>query len=239
MAKRTFDHITGSRLYRLSEVIGDIVIMSALFLLFCLPVVTVGASVTALYYTVYRKYRKNSDTLSKDFMHSLKTNLRNGIIIHLIYLVYGAITAFNIYIAFNGYGNVTLPEWYQIVSFLPLLPVIFTLPFVYPLLARFNNGIKGTVKNSFTLCMIGFPRFLLIWLIVIAALAVSIVFPPAALVTPVAAMSLCQMITEKAFDAAIRVEKARGEHTEEPDKTEKDEKEDDPGSDESEEEVIA
>ena len=85
------------------------------------------------------------------------------------------------------------------------------MPFVYALLARFDNGIKGTIKNSFTLCMINFPKFLLVWIIVGIALAVSICFPPAALVTPVAATYLIQMITEKALNAAMRVEKAREE----------------------------
>ena len=209
--KKSFDHITGSWLYRTSKSIGDVVIISALFLLFCLPVVTVGSSVSALYYTVYRKYHKKSDTLSQDFMRSLKGNLKNGILIHILYSIYLAITGFNIYFAFNGLGSIKLPDWYTIVSFLPLLPVIFTLPYIYPLMARFNNGIKGTFTNSFTLCMIGFPKFLLIWLILFITLAVSIVFPPIALVTPVAAAYLTQMITEKAFDAAMRVEKARDE----------------------------
>lgn len=209
--KSSFDHITNSRLYRIGDAVGNVVIISALFLVFCLPVVTIGASLSALYYTVYRKYKKKSDSPSKDFMHSLKTNLKNGIIIHLIYTVYCALVGFNIYFAFNGFNGVRLPDWYMLVSFIPLLPVIFTLPFVYPLLARFNNGIKGTITNSLTLCMINFPKFLLIWLIAAVALAVSIVFPPGALVTPLAATYLCQMITEKAISAAVRVEKARDE----------------------------
>ena len=209
--KKSFDHIQNSWLYRLSKVIGDVVIISCLFLLFCLPVVTIGASVTALYYTVYRKYKKHSDEPSKDFMRSLKENLKNGIIINLIYMIFCAIAGFNIYFAFFGFGGTKLPDWYTIVSLVPLLPVIFTLPFVYPLLARFSNGIKGTHTNSYTLCMINFPKFLLIWLIFIVTLAVSICFPPAALVTPAVAMYLTQMITEKAFEKAIEVEKAREE----------------------------
>ena len=204
MAKKSLDTITNSWLYRACKVIGDVVTISALFLLFCLPVVTIGASVTALYYTVYRKYYKKSDSISKDFMHSLKDNLKNGIIVHMLYLIYSAIAGFNIYFAFFGWGDIRLPDWYMIVSLLPLLPLIFTLPFVYALMARFNNGIKGTLKNSFTLCMINFPKFLLIWLIFIVALAVSICFPPAALVTPAVAMYLTQMITEKAFEKANR-----------------------------------
>ena len=167
MAKKSLDTITNSWLYRACKVIGDVVTISALFLLFCLPVVTIGAYVTALYYTVYRKYYKKSDSISKDFMHSLKDNLKNGIIVHMLYLIDSAIAGFNIYFAFFGWGDIRLPDWYMIVSLLPLLPLIFTLPFVYALMARFNNGIKGTLKNSFTLCMINFPKFILIWFIII------------------------------------------------------------------------
>jgi len=211
MAKKSLDHITNSWLYRACKVIGDVVTISALFLLFCLPVVTIGASVTALYYTVYRKYYKKSDSISKDFMHSLKDNLKNGIIVHMIYLIYSAVAGFNIYFAFCGWGDLRLPDWYMIVSLLPLLPIIFTLPFMYALMARFDNGIKGTLKNSFTLCMINFPKFILIWFIVIIALAICIGFPPAALVIPVGATYLCQMITEKAISRAIDVESSREE----------------------------
>lgn len=213
--KSSFDRMTSSWLYKLTESIGNVVIISCLFLAFCIPVVTIGASCSALYYTVYRKYKKKSTTITKDFMHSLKDNLKNGIIIHLIYLLYSALTGFNIYFAFFGLGDLRLPEWYKIVSFIPVLPIIFTLPFVYPLMARFSNGIKGTITNSYTLCMINFPKFLLIWLIFIVALAVSICFPPAALLTPVGAMYLTQLITEKAFEKAIAVEKSREEKTEE------------------------
>ena len=209
--KKSFDQITNSWLYKTSQMVGDVVIISVLFLLFCIPVVTIGPSITALYYTVYRKYQKKSDSLSKDFIRSFKDNLKNGIAINLIYLVYLAVAGFNIYFAFNGLGSVKLPDWYTVVSFIPLLPVIFTIPFVYPLLARFSNGIKGTITNSFTLCMINFPKFFLIWIIQLAAIAVSVLFPPAALVTPVASTYLCQMITEKAIANAIRVEQSREE----------------------------
>ena len=235
--KKSFEHITNSWLYKASKTIGDIVIMSVLFLLCCLPVVTIGASVSALYFTVYRKYQKKSDTLSQDFFRSFKNNLKNGILIHLLYLIYSAVAGFNIWFAIYGLGDIRLPDWYILVSFLPLLPIVFTLPYVYPLLARFNNGIKGTIMNSFTLCMMSFPKFLIILLIAAVAVAASIFFPPAALVTPVAATYLIQMITEKTFEAAVRVEKAREESSEEtiPEDSESDESDLDEEYDEVEE----
>ena len=212
--KKSFDHITNGWMYRTAKTVGDVVIISALFLVFCLPVFTIGASASSLYYTVYRKYQKKSDEITKDFMRALKGNLKNGIIIHIIYTVYTAIVGFYIYFALNGFNGLKLPEWYTVIAFLPAIPVIFSFPYVYPLVARFSNSVKETVKNSFTLCMINFPKFLLIWLIFILALTISVAFPPSALLTPVGATYLIQMITEKTFESAISMSNSRAESEE-------------------------
>lgn len=212
--KQSFDKITNSWLYRIGAAIGNVVIISGLFLVFCLPVVTIGASASALYYTVYRKYHKKCDSITSDFMRALKQNLKSGIIIHLIASVLTALASLCVYYALNGIAGLELPDWYIVVAFVPLLPVILTLPYAYALLARFNNSVKGTLTNSYTLCMITFPKFILIWLIVLAAVAVSLLFPPAALVIPVGACYLVQMITEKVFEKAISVEENRSKKNE-------------------------
>ena len=201
--KTKFDHITNSWLYKAGKAIGDVVIISLLFVIFCIPVVTIGVSISALYYTVYRRYTKKIDDITKDFFSALKCNLKNGIVIHIIFTVYSAIVGFNIYFSFFGINGIKLPEWYTVVSFIPVLPLVFTLPFLYPLVARFSNSVKGTIKNSFTLCMINFPKFLLIWLIAAAAILISVAFPPSLLLVPTGAMYLTQMITEKAFASVI------------------------------------
>lgn len=206
--KNSFDRITNSWLYKAGKAVGDVVIISLLFVLFCLPVVTIGVSISALYYTVYRKYTKKSDDISKDFFRAVRSNLKNGIIIHIIYSLYSAIVGFNIYFALFGFRGVRLPEWYTLISFIPLLPLIFSVPFLYPLVARFSNSVKETIKNSFTLCMINFPKFLLIWLIAAIASAICVAFPPAVLLIPTGAMYLIQMITEKAFASAINRSKS-------------------------------
>ena len=212
--KQSFDKITNSWLYRIGAAIGNVVIISGLFLLFCLPVVTIGASASALYYTVYRKYQKKYDSITSDFMRSFKQNLKSGIIINVIAMVFIALAALCLYYAANGIGGVKLPDWYSVVAFVPLLPVALTLPYAYALLARFNNSVKGTLTNSYTLCMITFPKFILIWIIVLAAIAICLVFPPAALVVPVGAVYLLQMIIEKVFEKAISVEENRSKKEE-------------------------
>lgn len=234
--KNSFEHITNGWLYRTCKAVGDAIIISLLFALFCLPIVTIGPSVTALYYTVYRKYAKKTDNITKDFMHSLKDNLKQGIILNILYLVYSGLVGFNIYFAFFGIGNVRLPEWYPAVSLVPLIPLIFSLPFVYPLLARFDNTVKGTLKNSFTLCLMNFPKFLLIWIIIVIALAVCIVFPPAVLLVPTGAMYLTQFITEKVFTRAMNVKRSQDEDTsaENDDESDDESEEDDEGSAETE-----
>jgi membrane protein implicated in regulation of membrane protease activity len=72
--------------------------------------------------------------------------------------------------------------------------------------------------------MITFPKFILIWIIVLAAIAICLLFPPASLVVPVGATYLLQMIIEKVFEKAISVEENRGKKD---DTLESDETEDD------------
>ena len=141
--KKDFDSIIGSKLYVWAEKISVYIILSALWILFCIPVLTAGASTTALYYAVTKRSLKESESPARDFWHSFKDNLGQGIILHLIYSIYIALCVFNIVFANRGFGGVTLPQWYFPIAIILTLPVIFSYPFVFPCLARFKNSITA------------------------------------------------------------------------------------------------
>ena len=62
----------------------DLVVLSLLFTLCCLPIVTIGPACTALYYTAVKCIRRHRSYSAKEFFSAFRTNLRKGIIIHLI-----------------------------------------------------------------------------------------------------------------------------------------------------------
>ena len=195
-----FRKITNSRFYRFGDKLGDIMALSLLWFVFSIPLITFIPSCSALYFAVNRRREKESDTPSKDFIHSFKTNLKQGSVIGLIYLIYTTIAVGNILIGRYGIGNIKLPSFYFPLSFILLLPIIFSLPFVIVCLARFENTTKRTIINGFTLSTMYMGKSLFTIIAMIVTLAIIVVFPPSILFLP----ALTCMLIVDSLEKAIR-----------------------------------
>lgn len=191
--------VSKGRLYRFGEKLSDLMSMSLLWFVFCLPVITFVPSCAALYYAARKRKFMKSGAPSKDFLHSFKSNLKQGIIINIIYLIYSAITAANIFIGYYGIGDINLPSFYFPLSLLLLLPLIFSFPFVIPCLARYENTTKNTFINGFTLSTLYFGKSILVCITMLVTLAILIVFPPAILFLPALSAIFITSSLENAF----------------------------------------
>lgn len=213
--------VTKGRFYKFGEKLSELMTLSLLWFVFCIPVITFIPSCAALYYaTRKRKYNK-SGAPSKDFMHSLKSNIKQGIVINIIYLLYCLITAANIFIGYFGIGDIKLPSFYFPISLLLILPLIFSFPFVIPCLARYENTTKNTFINGFTLSTLYFGKSLLVCLTMLITLAVLIVFPPSLLFLPALSADFITGSLEKAF--VYTENKMNGRSQEEDEEKEKEE----------------
>lgn len=205
-----YDRLTQSKFYSLGDKLGDLIILSLLWVLFSLPIVTIGASTAALYHATTRRFCHESRTPGKDFLRSLRMNLRQGTILTLIYLIYGGIIAFDIYIARNGLGEFTLPAFYEQVAYVLLLPIIFSLPYVFAYLSRFTNTILTTMKHSAVFSIMHPVHTLGLLLIAAVCAGVMIVFPPSVLLVPVTGAYLCSKWIERDFNISLQPDKEEG-----------------------------
>ncbi|MCR5618419.1 MAG: YesL family protein [Clostridiales bacterium] len=194
-----YKKMTRSRFYRFGDKLGDHILMSLLFILFSIPVITFVPSCAALYYAVRKRVFKDSSTPVKDFMHSLRTNLIQGIIIDIVYLIYTAAAGCCIFIGYYGIGDMKLPSFYFPLSLLLLLPVIFSFPFVVPCLARYENTTKRIFINGFTLSTMYMGKSLLTCLTMLLTLVITALFPPAVIFLPSVSCIFITNILEKAF----------------------------------------
>lgn len=138
---------------------ADLVMLNLLTILCSIPIVTLGAASTALYYSVGRMHR-NEGLVSKDFFHAFKENFKQATLLWLVFLVTGAV----LILAVLFYGNNDLPgrQIFFIISILVLMVWAFCLSWVFPLQSRFVTSFRGTLVNSM-ICAVGFlPRTLLI-----------------------------------------------------------------------------
>lgn len=133
----------------------DVMILNILWVICSIPIVTMGASTTAVYYVTLRLVRdeEGSSTI-KDYFHSFKQNFKQSTIIWLILLVVGGALAADIYIFwFAMTGNQTLRSVALAVCAGFGIAYIGVLMFVFPLQCRFFNSIKRTMFNALLLSL--------------------------------------------------------------------------------------
>jgi len=182
--------------------IADLMIISVLWIIFSLPVVTMGAATAAMYYATFHCVRNDEASPIGQFWHSFKDNLKQGTIVTIIYLVYGGAVAFDIYAARNGIRGIQLPEFYEMAAYVLLLPIAFTIAYIFPYISRYTNTIKGSLFNSFLFSATHFLNTVLLLLMAAASIFICYVFPPALLIVPALNALIGSLMIEKDFTQA-------------------------------------
>ena len=145
------------------EKIADFLILSVLYLLFSIPIVTAGASATALYTVTLRMARHEEKKTARGFWNAFRENFRQATLIHLI------LTAVLLLLVFYALAVSILPGNLQIVfgvlTGIFLIVWLMEAVFVFPVQARFCGGSCRTMKNAWRMAAANFPYFLLIVLI--------------------------------------------------------------------------
>ncbi|WP_455715107.1 YesL family protein [Anaerosporobacter sp.] len=149
----------------------DIMVVSLLWFICCLPIVTIGPATTALYYSVVKSIRRERGYVSKEFFHSFKVNLKQGTITGLIFTFLAGVMAFNFYIVkqMDSKVGTILFGIYIVMSFL----IYITAIYAFPNLSRFTLTIKGLFKNAIIMAISHLPSTILMAVIVgIAAFSI-------------------------------------------------------------------
>ena len=84
-----------SPIMRFLSRVCDIMILNILCIVFCIPIITAGASVTAMYTVTLKMVRGEESYIFKGFLKAFKENFKQSTIIWLILLVIGALLAFD------------------------------------------------------------------------------------------------------------------------------------------------
>ena len=85
--------------------LGDIVIANLLFILCCIPVITIGPSLTALYHCMMRTVKGNNNGTTKTFFRAFKESFKQSLIIWLLILAAGAMIILNIRFLLHAEGS--------------------------------------------------------------------------------------------------------------------------------------
>lgn len=135
----------------------DLIKLNFLTALCCLPIVTIGAALTAAHYASI-KIRRGESYVARNFWKSFKENLKQSTVIWLIIMAWLFLTISALYFFVQNPGG--LYDMMQGMMFMIILIVAFIVMWVFPVQARFVNSIRATFANSFRLSLKYFWRTL-------------------------------------------------------------------------------
>ena len=149
--------------------------LNVLFLIFCLPIITIGPALKALYTVTMQEARKEHKAVFSTFFKAFKENFVSSAGTFLLYLGLSLIFLFNAFF-WGGQGSI-VGTLCVTLFLLTLIVLAISFLYTFPLMARFDNGIKQTIKNSIFLALLHSKETLGIIGIQIAALTLCMFVP--------------------------------------------------------------
>lgn len=154
--------------------ITDCIFLSLFFFLGCVPVVTAGASLTALYDAVFHAFRKGDKHSWQRFFSSFRTNLKGSLLPNLLFLAVLAAAGWGVIQLWNGaVGGSVSWALFAAGAFLAAV-VLGILSVLFPMLSRFENPTAVLLKNTLFLSLANLPRTLCLGLLNAASLLLCV-----------------------------------------------------------------
>ena len=155
--------------------LGDLIILNALFLVFSLPVFTIGASFTAAFYVAHSLSLHSCSSVIKEYIIAFKSNFKHASIIWCFSLaLFSLLGLYYLMAISNSYSS--MHHWLLLLLVMCIL-LLATLCYVFPLIGRYRNTLKDHLKNAIILAISNFPRTIILMLICLIPVMLLLVFP--------------------------------------------------------------
>lgn len=160
-----------SKLSRIMTRLMELVLLNFVFILTCIPIFTIGASITALYSTTLKMVRNEDGYIIRGYFKDFARNFKQATAFWLIALLLYFLL-YVVYTAAAVNGGLLLSIYTVLTWVLAILYSMFFL-FIFPLTATFENTFRGIILNTFAMVIAHFPIVLTAWLTVIVPLFIS------------------------------------------------------------------
>lgn len=164
-------------IWRFMGRVADVFLLTVLWAVCCLPVITVGASTSALYYVSLKMVKNNEGYLIKSFFKAFKDNFAQSTVIWIIMLAMGAFLGFDLYYFYNMKSQAAVAVFWLFFVFVILF--LFMTVLVFPLEARLDTSVKNLFFMTFMVSIKNFSwvMLMLVAQICIIALGVFVFWP--------------------------------------------------------------
>ncbi len=152
---------TENPVWRAMDRMGDLMILNFLFIFFSIPIVTIGASTTALYTMTFKLLDETEGNIIKNYFKAFKNNFKQATAIWLVVLSAGLFLAYDAYLSYVSTSIIA--KILMGVIILVALVYAMWVSWIFPVQSKFDNPVKVNMKNAALMMVIHmFPTTLLI-----------------------------------------------------------------------------
>ncbi|MBL0884965.1 YesL family protein [Myceligenerans indicum] len=145
---RTLDPDPDSALLRFLTKVADLMILNLVFVATSVPVLTLGASLTALNFTAMRLVTGECESVTGDYLRSFRANFRQATLLGLAVAFLGVVLA-AWYVAVDILDISAVARFLlQAICYLVAFRVVLATLYAFPYLARFENSVPEVLNNS-------------------------------------------------------------------------------------------
>jgi uncharacterized membrane protein YesL len=183
--------------------LADVLVLSLLWVLCCLPILTIAPSCIALYDTVARCIHGTEDQPYRHFFRVLKNELLRGIGITVLWLAVGVALMFGYNVLYNVGKEHSFFAIYSMVYLATMLIPLGIFAWLVPLQARFTHSFFGLHKTAATFAIVHLPTTGIVLGILAAAIAIGMLVPVLVFILPGLVITLQCWFIEKVFKRYI------------------------------------
>lgn len=136
-------------IYKFISRFWDMVVLNFLWVVFSLPIITIGASTTAAFSVTLKMVDDEEGYIGRSFIKAFKDNFKQGLFMGIIMLAAGCIIYINAAL-FEGMDS--HPILLILVAFIVGLYFLFSFLYAFPLAARYHNSVFKIFANSRQIC---------------------------------------------------------------------------------------
>ena len=163
------------KLFHILSRIADLILLNVLWLITSVPIITIGASTTALYYVVLKMVKNEESYIIRSYFHSFCGNLRQSTTLWQLLLTTGSLVSYDISICAQ-LDSPYAKTCQTLLAFIGLI-ILASAFYAFPVLARFDNTVRLILKNAVLMAAAHLPSTILLFLLYIGPLLIMLRFP--------------------------------------------------------------
>ncbi|MBS4206881.1 DUF624 domain-containing protein [Bacillus sp. FJAT-50079] len=189
--------IVDSKIYRSLEFIMNFFVLNLLWLLACLPIITIFPATTAMF-GVIRDWKSHYDTpIFTTYFRMFKENFKLSFLIGCLWIVFAILLVAD-FMFTNQLDSIAKYPLFAFFFLLGILYVFVTI-YIFPVIVHYNVTFNNAIKAALLLSISHLPFTLLSMLIFGAAIAINFYFPAAMFISFSVAVYLVYSLIERAF----------------------------------------